>query len=483
MKIEPLRSYKPRDFALLTPGQRSLYVETKWGKQLFQGSRDVTNALHKLSDFTCYVAAGLERLKTTTSARDWVMTTWRGKGVTMTHVASGVKVTSLRGTLEGSDDPFKDLNECLAWLRQYGIPPASISSMSWKLLRASLNDTVTVVADPDVTSRAFFGGRQEILEPKTYKDMKALDLKAAYPYAMAARPVALSLRKVDNSTTIDPNQAGMAEARVFVPSNLNFPPLPIRLSEQAIQFQWGKMEGVWTWVELRAAMDLGCDVEIVNNYAPGRTADLFGTWWQMAQEGRDLPGEANRLAKAIANSTWGQFAMRPDRQTEVAWADDRGEEPFETPKIGGRRDTKYAIHVAAEVTGRVRAQTLLEGIYGTGADPAHIDTDGIIVPLSAAMPKNSGVDFGQWRVKETMTTLEVKAPQFYRFRRPQELEGWHYVAAGMNPELARKTFEKHPETSGIGYLSMADVCLPPSHAADQSYIDRLLLEAAQLGVA
>jgi hypothetical protein len=482
MKIEPLRSYKPKDFALLTPGNKCLYVETKWGKQLFTGKRDVDSALNKLSGFTCYVSSGLERLKNTTSAREWVLTTWRGKGVKMKHVPTGLSVTSLRSCLEGSDDPFRDLNETLTWLRQYGIPPASISSMSWKLLRASLSGTVTVGFDPSISEAAFFGGRQECPKPDVYKNMKSLDIRSAYPSAMSSREIALSLRKVDATTNLDPTQSGMARAKVYVPKSLQHPPLPVRLAEDAIQFQWGHLEGTWSWVELDAAKKLGCDVEVTECWAPGRTQDLFSTWWEMAQEGRSLPHGAARMAKAIANSTWGQFAMRGNDRTEIAWADDKGNEEYETSLPVRGLPHKYALHVAVEVTARVRTQTLMEGLYGVGG-AVHVDTDGLIVPMSVKNPENFGSNFGQWQIKENMRTLELRAPQLYRFQREKEdYIAWNYVASGMNGEMARRTFEQNDIGSSIAYLEMTDKCLPPASADDEMMMDAIHREALKFGV-
>jgi len=482
MKIEPLKKYKEKDFALLTPGHKCLYVETKWGKQLFNTKRDVDNALHKLIGFTCYVSSGLERMKETTNARDWVLNTWRGKGVKMTHTPTGATVTSLRNTLEGSDDPFRDLNETLTWLRQYGIPPASISSMAWKLFRASLNNTVTVGFSPEISEQAFFGGRQECTKPDVYKHMKALDIHAAYPSAMASRDMALTLREVDKRTFIDPTQSGLARAKVIVPSDLRSPPLPVRIAPQLIQFQWGELEGVWSWVELDAAKQLGCDILIEQCWAPGRTADLFSTWWEMAQEGRHLNGKAEKLAKSIANSTWGQFAMRGDDRTQIAWADDRGKEQYETQLPVRPMPHKWALHIASEVTARVRTQTLMEGIYGVpGA--VHVDTDGLIVPAAANDPKNSGTGFGQWRVKENMRTLELRAPQFYRYQREKEdYVDWHYVASGMTPDMARRTFERNDITTTLAFLDLTDKCLPPADNNDELMMEAIFNEAQMLGV-
>ena len=483
MKVEPLDKYKPRPHALLTPGQRELYVETAWGKQAFKGRRDVTNALTRLTDFTCYVNGGLQSLRHVTSAREWVLSTWRGRDVGITHVPTGVRVTSLRNGLADADDPFLALTTALDWVRQYGIAPSSVSSMAWKLLRASLSNTVTVGFDPEVSSRAFFGGRQEIWQPDRYRNVRSLDIKAAYPTAMASRPIATSLRKVSTSTDLDPTVPGLADATVKVPITLAHYPLPVRIAKNAIQFPWGEMSGTWTWVELDAAKRLGCDVKVETCYAPRSTFDLFGPWWDLAREGRSLPHGADKLAKAIANSTWGQFSMSGDDRGEVWWADDAGLQAFPVDLPARTLPHKWGIHVAAEVTARVRTQTLLEGLTGDHAWVVHVDTDGIIVDASGGLPSNSGDAFGQWRVKETMNQIDIRAPQFYRFTRPDEPDRWHYVASGQTHDQAVKTFTRRPDTmTKISFLSNGDACIPSTRADDLEARQRLLDELDRLAV-
>ena len=483
MKIDPITRYITKPHALLHPGHRELYVETIHGSQRFFGKRDIENALLKLKGHVCYVQSGLQRLRKTTGATEWMLTTWRGREVSMQHIPSGVKVTSLRGTLEGARDPFASLTETLTWLRGYGVTPGPISSMAWNLFRASLSQRVTIGFDPEIGQSAFFGGRQQIMRPNTFRNMKALDIKAAYPTAMAARPVALALREVHPSTIIDPMEPGLVSAKVHIPRDMKYPPLPVRVDTNAIQFQWGDLEGTWTWVELNAAIQLGCEVEILKVWAPKRTYDLFGPWWEMAQEGRSLTPAAANLAKAVANSTWGQFAMKGDAKSEIMWMDDRGDVPFETLTDARSMPHEWAVHIAAEVTSRVRTQTLLEGMYAINSPAVHVDTDGIIVYASSDMPKNSGDGFGQWRLKETMKVLEIKAPQFYRFLRPDDLKEWQYVASGMNHQQAAFTFSKDKDVlTHIAYMAWNDICLPPTNAHDTQLIGQLLAEAKRLGV-
>ena len=485
MNIAPLKSLEPKPFAYLQPGTRQLYVETENGATLFKGRRSIEKALVTLKGFTCYVGSNVESMKHTTGATSWTLSTWRGRETRIRHEASGLGVTSLRGTLADTREPFEALLEVAGWLNTYGVNMGSISSMSWNLLRASLDQDIRIGADPRLGSASFFGPRQEVREPKKYHDFQLVDIHAAYPSSMSRRPVALSLAPVSASSRLDPDLPGIASAIVDVPSDLPFPPLPVRVSPDAIQFQHGRIKGVWSWCELDAARSLGCDVTILKAWAPRRSFDLFGPWWEIAQSGRSLSPAAANLAKAIANNTWGQFAMTGDRRSEVRWHDDKGEYAFETPLEPRVLPHARAMHVASETTARVRVQTLIEGAYGTDSPPVHIDTDGVIIPLRATPPANSGSGFGQWRVKETMTELEIRAPQFYRWR--NKGEEWHYVASGMNEASAIATFSR----PGSGFLHDSsrvavgryDAVLPPCHAEDRARIEALLKEARSRGVA
>jgi hypothetical protein len=389
----------------------------------------------------------------------------------MTHIPTGLKVTSLQSTIANADDPFTALSTCLEWIKQFGIAPGSISGMAWKLLRASLTNSVSLGFDPAISEQAFFGGRQEIWSPDVYKGYKSLDIKAAYPTAMSSHPIALSLRSVASSTDLDPNVAGLAAASVYVPPNLPYAPLPVRVDKDAIQFQHHELVGIWSWRELNAARVLGCEVDVSACWAPRQSFDLFGPWWDLAQEGRGLANGADQMAKAIANSTWGQFSMRGDDRAEIYWSDDKGRDPFMLDLPARKLPHVYGLHVAAEICARVRVQTLIEGLYGSSGLVVHVDTDGLIIPEEATIAGNLGDNFGEWRTKEIMETLDVRAPQLYRFTRPDEPDRWNYVASGQNHDQAVYTFSKHPDLrTSISVFSRLDRCLAPGSSRDTGAI-------------
>jgi hypothetical protein len=481
VKITPLTTYTPKAHALLMPaGSRQLTVETEWGSKNYEGRRAIENILTKLKPFTCYTPSSLSQLRHTTGATQWVLSTWRGRDIKMTHTPSGTVVTSLQSTLIDAESPFAALTECLHWLADFAISPSSISSMAWKLLRASMGESIQIGFDPVISEAAFFGSRQEIWQPDRYRDCVAIDIKAAYPTAMASRPIALSLRKVSNDTTIDPEVSGLARCEVYVPLSLAHAPLPVRVSDNAIQFQYHRLSGVWPWVEVHAAQKLGCTVQITECYAPRKTFDLFGPWWLMAQSGRDLSPSAAQLAKAIANSAWGQFAMRGNDRGEVAWADDKGDQPFSTAVPGRNMPHAWTLHVAAEVTARVRTQLLMEGLYAARSLVIHADTDGLIVQNDLRPLPNSGNNFGQWRVKNVMHQVDLRAPQMYRYSEAGTPDIWHYVAAGMSHPQAVMAFNRHPDTyTRIAFLT-GDVVLPSGRSEDHDGTAALLAQSRML---
>ena len=485
MKITPPTRYRKRPFAILYPGQRMLGVDSEMGRQVFTGRRNVERALFSLSDHVLFVQSGLEGLKHTTGALSWKMTAWKGRQTGMVHLPSGARVSSLRQTIIESETPYDDLARVMNWLEDYGVTPGSISGMAWNLFRSSLSGEVTISCDADLGRASFYGGRQQITTPKRYQGMMAADITAAYPFAMASRDYALSLREVSKTTLINPEEPGIAIARVAIPSSLPYGPLPIRIDSDTIQFPYGTVQGTWTWCELDAAKELGCDVQVEQCFAPRRRADLFFSWWQMGMTGRKLSGDSRNLAKAILNSTWGQFAMNGDDRSEVSWADDAGEMMIESKLDSRNLPHQWTAHIAAETTARVRRRMLLEGLYGPTKPPVHVDTDGIIISATSPMPLDTGDEVGQWRKKTNIAELDLRAPQLYRYdcgiSCGIEHSKWHYVASGMNQLVAEHYFENHNYLkTTVAFFGDPDRVLPREYSGDLDAIERWSREARSL---
>jgi DNA polymerase type B, organellar and viral len=473
VNITPLATTKTHPFALLFPAYRSLTVHTMAGEVTAKGPRRVAALLAKLHKHrhTCYVTGGITKLRYSTGATAWKATTWRGKVVRMTHTESGCQVVSLRGCLEGKENPLTALARGLEWLHGYGVAPSSPSGMAFNLWRATLPADVSIDFDPTIGRSALFGGRQQVREARTYHHQMAADITSAYPSAMASHPYALSLRAVSPATDLDPTEAGLATATVWVDSDMTYAPLPVRLAPEVIQWQTGTVHGTWSWSELAAARSLGCRVDVKKCWAPSRTHDLFGPWEKLANEGRQLPGAARVFAKMLTNSLWGCFAMSGDNRGELHWTDDGGEHPVHIGLPERNLPHARTAHVAAETAARVRVRMLLEGLYGAGGSPPiHVDTDGIIVRKRAQLPVPNGDQPGQWRLKTSMAKVEIKAPQVYRYTCGQGCgvthTQWHYVTAGVPASMAADVFDR---TSAMGLPVNAhagDLVLPQGNSAE-----------------
>lgn len=485
MLVKPLGKTRRRPHCLIFPGWRSVMVIDETGVKEARGAEKCYQLLKSFEGHAAYVPANLAGLIHATGSRCWQAETWKGKATAMLLDGSRLRVSSLRRSLEGSLGPFamfEDLSRCLEWLAEQGVSAKSVSSMSWDLYRSTVDRPFSIGFDPRIARSAFYGGRQEAKSGQTFQHMSSLDLSKAYPHSMAARPYATKLREVAKTTTIEASSAGIARARVLVPGDLAYPPLPVRIDTEVIQWQRGRLEGTWTWCELAAAMDLGAEVEILRCWAPIEEKDLFSSWFELIlSAGEALPAGALVLAKTIANSLWGLFAMTGDDRGIIRWADDLGEELLEVKKGSRRQAQAGAMHIAAETTSRVRRRLLLEGLYGDTTYPVHVDTDGIIVRTSSLARRKLGTGPGEWRVKNKMTRVEVRAPQLYRFTCGKgcglDHSRYHYVAAGMSTDQARELFERVGRPLRVS-ISGLDIVLPSGHAMDIEERENYLREAS-----
>lgn len=508
----------PRPVALVTPGWRSMRIQTRDEDRFLNGEQRIRKALEELKGHVVY-ARGLLRLLHTTGATVWQATAWRGRAVSMSLDGTSTNVLSLRNALDGAtaEEQIEALVRVQEWLAGYGVRMGSLSSMAWHLWCATLTDDVRIASLPAIGQAAFYGPRQEVREPKRYQHMGVVDMSFAYPTAMVERPFALTLREVSSATALDRGDAGLARARVRVPAGLPFAPLPTRIADGVIQWRDGHLTGTWPWCELAEAQDLGCDVTVERCFAPMLTAQPFDRWHAILAEGRALPGWAGRLLKPIGNGLWGMFAMAGDHTQTVRWLDDEGEQPLVVARSQRRLPQAATAHVAAETASRVRVRVLDE-IYRNADEglPVHIDTDGMIVREQIASHYPNVAGPGQFRRKVRMRRLDVKAPQLLRYGCDQpccedrwhddtwgnvttdphpdrvlhreavadarDREHWHYVAAGMSPEAAREIFERVPSPSRVAVLDQ-EVVLPQCHSWEVDKLKPWLAEARGLKTA
>jgi hypothetical protein len=473
-----------RPIALLTPGYRRLTIETEAGIDV-AGTDRVYDALDALEKHAVYIDGGLSRLRFCTPADWWEASTWKGNITSMQLDGQRTTVHSLRGCLEGSRDPFGDLFCALSFLNARGIRSAGIPSMGWNLWRSTLTREYNVNSPERAGRGAFYGGRKWAkLRPdhkvSHYTHMVGVDLSGAYPFAMTCRPYALQLRAVHKDTRIDPERGGIVRGTCRIPNGPSWcGPLPERIAEDIIRFPTGggPIRGYWTWEEAYTAMVMGCDLRVEECWAPESEADLFSpAWLSLIETGRALPGKAGKVIKAAVNSTWGRFAMSNGGEGITRWENHRGERRvnFEIP--GRRMPYTATCHIAAETASRVRTRVLRDALSNRDFTPIHVDTDGFICRKSQATHLPREAPIGQWRVKDDMREVEIKAAQCYRYRCPGcgvTHDPWHYKVSGVNQSQAKQVFREGGQHVGRAF----DFVIDSAHTGDRETIKRSYWEA------
>jgi hypothetical protein len=460
----------------VTPGRHHVVIETDAGETAWHGPERCYRALSELEGYAVYVRGNLTELRHTTGADLWQAKTWRGKATTMTLDGTTVSVRSLRGALEGCTDPYGELQRAMGWMAAHGVNPGSLSSMGWNLWRSTLTREVTLDTRPTLGRSAMYGGRQAVRlhlredgTPRPFTNMAQVDLRSAYPAAMASRPYAAELRRVDPATAIDPNVAGIVMGTVDVPPELPFGAVPYRVASDMIQFPSGRVHGYWPWCEVAACRALGLQVTVERCWAPAVELDLFGApWLALAAEAAALEGYAAKLCKGAINGCWGMFGMRNDDVGVVRWTDAAGLSALRTSTPESPLPHAATCHIAAETAARVRAQ-LFDPLYA-GIAPIHVDTDGYIVRASAARLFPSKAGPGEWRVKSVFPSIEVRGPQFYRYdcrRCGLDHAPWHYVCAGAPPDKAAGIFRSAGRVGSWISDNGIDIVLPGGNVFDR----------------
>jgi hypothetical protein len=419
--------------ALVVPGRLSLGVFTEYREQSYEGD-EVKDALDMLAHHEVYCDAPLSRMRWTTDARLWEARTWHDQLTQMRFNNTSVHAT--RGCLADSDDPFSDLLAFMAFCRRRHVNPASISTMGWNLWRSTLAEPLFLESDPEVTTPALYGGRQQARPLHYRRAMTLYDMEAAYPTAMTEAPLCSQLREENASPELLLPIDGIADATVRVPKDLAFGPLPYRVDFGTLYdgiLIWPKdeMKGRWPLRELYACSQLGCDVTLHRVWRGVGQVQPFDGWWKLLRRARGLPQGAGHLGKLASNLLWGQFAMSGSRASwtwleasGTDYAHLRAREPVH------RLPHAQTRHLSVEICSRVRYHLLTEALYGPGIPaPVHIDTDGIVVRSDAPCPQ------GNWRPKRKMASIEVRGPQLYRYTCGHGCgithARWHYVCSGI----------------------------------------------------
>lgn len=347
---------------------------------------------------------------------------------------------------------LRELQGWRDWLEACGASPTgTLGSSSWSLLKASLSAPLwTNVGElPPITFT--LGGRQEAAPAGVYEgELTHVDMPAAYAAELGALAYGGRWHRVPGSFRFDMAATGglmlFVRAKVRVPAGVLGPlprrprskPKPPVLFEQATYPSGCRLQGTWTWDELVAARDAGCDVRPLEGWVhmpEGRRPRPFARWWGMVQVGRGMDGVAGMLAKATGNALWGQFCISSGSKSVNRWTAAGRLVRVQVPVRGQRPGSP---DLAETVTGRVRARLyrmMLEA--GDGLVSAHTDGGWVRAPFL----------FPGWREKDEARRIELLNPQMLAYTRPagERL----VVAAGVPSRFADRVFSRAWTAAGL----------------------------------
>lgn len=265
----------------------------------------------------------------------------------------------------------------------------------------------------------YFGGRVEVLRERA-PTLWRYDRNSSYPAALTLQPVPVGRRRWIRDWR---GELGTVWARVRVPEQRH-PPLPLRFSSRVL-YPTGVFDGVWTSVELSAALATGA-ARLVRVYR-ARVADASSLalreWCLHVWNARQSRPAWNGLLKLFANSLTGKLAQRDERSSvsygpvESCPAD---AEPLCAPRDGRlwwRTSTRHvapcarpewAAMLTSEARVELRAQ--LEA-----ADTASIYCDTDSVYAAVTLSRRVGTELGEWKFEGGGHDWHARAPKLYAY--------------------------------------------------------------------
>jgi len=311
----------------------------------------------------------------------------------------------------------------------------TLASTAFDLFRrAFLSDTYQV---PDLIQnkfarQAYFGGRTENLVVGIVQNVKFYDVNSMYPFVMKtyAFPDPNTLIGPMEGGTVDNilRYEGVSECVVEVPPS-RLPPLPIRANGKTV-FPYGRLEGTWTHLELRFAMELGARVvNIRRQMIATKTCNPFrgyvDTLYSLRMQHKQNKDPREHVVKLMLNSLYGKFGEDPDGDgLRVLTPGERFTDPSQIP-VGAEQweideadfilvpknrqyhASNYITIWAAYVTAAARVELLKRALQCSTV--YYMDTDSLMTPDT--LPTGSGL--GELKLELEADEVRIEAPKLY----------------------------------------------------------------------
>ena len=295
----------------------------------------------------------------------------------------------------------------------------------------------------DYIRLAYYGGRTEVFKPYI-KEGFHYDINSLYPYVMKTYTFPVGFPEHFEGVKAEQYfkmwkkrriGAGFLYCDIFVP-DMHIPPLPKRDKAGKLLFPVGRLTGVWTFIEIEKALEMGCTLEKVYSCVYfEKTAELFKDFITHFEYIKTHSTGAKRaFSKLIQNSLYGKFGMNRRRITYVGMD--------ELPKVEEKMQP-YILHnynynlqgiqfietmtesraayiqpqIAAYITAHARL-ILLDGLLQQqkNGDVAYCDTDSVAATCTLPDDYIHDKDYGKWKLENVITEGIFLQPKLYAER-------------------------------------------------------------------
>jgi hypothetical protein len=290
---------------------------------------------------------------------------------------------------------------------------------------------------------SYCGGRTEVFKPYLPNGFH-YDVNSLYPFVMKTfrlpygKPKMLhkdEARKIFLYWLSFGQGAGFLKCDMYIPDNLNIPPLPLKRMKKLI-FPVGNVTGIWSFPEIKLALDMGCKIKKVKQCLYfEKTAFLFKNFIEKFELMKVMSEGAKQVfAKLMQNSLYGKFGMKRIRKSLMGFDQlEKCEQRFkehklryvvlENPLVEGQKfieaetesDKDYIQpHIAAYVTSLART-VLYNGLImqSEKGEVGYCDTDSIActAPMEDEIIHNK--EYGKWKLESTILEGIFLQPKTY----------------------------------------------------------------------
>jgi hypothetical protein len=280
--------------------------------------------------------------------------------------------------------------------------------------------------------RAFYGGRVEVFRERFDGPgmLNVGDFNSMYPAAML-QPVPIELKTTCEGAhdfeSYSRNWLGFVECEIRMPEDTHIPPLPHR-TESKLLFPTGILKGVWTSLELGAALEVGAEITWWGKSIWFRGEPIFADyvrhWYGLRDKSRaDYDPTIAEIAKYMLNTLFGKTGQNPERQKLWLFPteDDFAEHCLTPLEIGPEfgifteevtTDASYIVpQLAAWITAvaRVKLWREMTGFVRAGYDVWYCDTDSVFTDA----PIGGSTELGELKLEDSVESAYFAAPKLY----------------------------------------------------------------------